>query len=71
MTRLTEQGVKDTLAGLHEVKKAVEVRLRRAEREIGEVEAELIALRKISGFIEIQIADRQAELRAIDDAKHR
>ena len=67
--RLTEQGVRDTLTGLADVRKAISNAEQRAEQVATQTEAELIALRKIRGFVDLAIEQRRAELRALEDAK--
>jgi hypothetical protein len=42
---------------------------RRAEQVATQAEAELIALRKIRGFLAIEIETHRAKLRALEDAK--
>jgi hypothetical protein len=67
--RLTEQGVRDTLTGLADVSKAITNAERRAELVAAQAEAELLALRKIRGFVDLAIEQHRAELRALEDAK--
>jgi hypothetical protein len=66
---LTEQGVRDTLTGLADVSKAITNAERRAEQVATQAEAELIALRKIRGFVDLAIEQHLTELRALEDAK--
>jgi hypothetical protein len=70
MSELTEQGLRDTLAGLAEVARAITNAERRAEQVATQAEAELIALRKIRGFLAIEIETHRAKLRALEDAKN-
>jgi hypothetical protein len=67
--RLTEQGLRDTLAGLADVNKAIINAERRAELVATQAEAELLALRKIRGFVALAIEQQHAELRTLEDAK--
>jgi hypothetical protein len=67
--RLTEQGLRDTLVGLAEVNKAIIGAERRAELVATQAESELLALRKIRGFVALEIDQHRAALRAMEDAK--
>jgi hypothetical protein len=68
---LTEQGLRDTLAGLADVNKAIINAERRTEIIAMQAESDLLALRKIRGFVALEIEQHRAELRAIEDAKAR
>jgi hypothetical protein len=66
---LTEQGLRDMLVGLAEVNKAITSAEHRAGHVAAQAEVELLALRKIRGFVDLAIEQRRAELRALEDAK--
>jgi hypothetical protein len=70
LSELTEQGLRDTLAGLAEIAKAITNAERRAEQVATQAEAERIALRKIRGFVAIEIETHRAKLRALEDGKN-
>jgi hypothetical protein len=68
---LTEQGLRDTLAGLAEVNNAIINAERRTELVATQAESELLALRKIRAFVALEIDQHRAELRAMEDAEAR
>jgi hypothetical protein len=66
---LTEQGLRDGLVALSDVARSISNATRRAEQVATEAESELMALRKVKGFVDLTTEDYHARLRAIEDAK--
>lgn len=66
---LNERGLKDGLSVLSEIKRIMHMRANDAERRYVEAESEMMACKKLLGFIEQQQAEFQAYLQALEDKK--
>ena len=62
---LNKSGLQDALAALAGIQKDITNSERRAESRAGEAEAELASLKKLRGFVDLEIEVHRARLRAI------
>lgn len=69
MSVLNERGLREGLAALVDIKRTVQTACREAQRKAGEAEAQLLAMQKIEGFVDIQIANMRAELTQLEREK--
>lgn len=67
---LNKQGLRDALAALAGIAKDINNAERRAENRAGEAEAELNSLRRLRGFVDLEIELHRARLRAIEAAEN-
>lgn len=65
------KALREEIAGLGEVQKAIMVRERRAERDAVEAEAELIAVRKLSGLVAGELERKFLVLRRLEAEKEK
>lgn len=63
------KALREEIAGLVSVHQAIKTRERSAEAQLGEVEAELNALRKLTGFATALIEQKRDALRRLEDAQ--
>jgi hypothetical protein len=66
---LNKKGLQDALAALAGIGKDISNAERRAENRAGEAEAELNSLRRLRGFVDLEIEVHRARLRAIEAAE--
>lgn len=69
--QLTKQGLQDGLVALAKIGTDIKNAERRAEQRAGEAEAELNSLRRLRGFVDLEVELHRARLRAIEDAESR
>lgn len=62
------KAVKEEIAGLSEVLRSISARERIAEEAIGRAEKELNDIRKITGFVRIEIDRKREVLRKLEEA---
>jgi hypothetical protein len=63
---LNKRGLQDSLAALAQIHKDITNAEKRAEQRAGEAEAELGSLRRLRGFVDIEVEVHRARLRAIE-----
>ena len=63
---LNKKGLQDGLAALAAIHKDITNAERRAEARAGEAESELVSLRKLRGFVDLEVEMHRARLRAIE-----
>lgn len=68
---LNRKGLQDALVALAQIDKDITNAERRAEQRAGEAEAELNSLRRLRGFVSLEIEVHRARLRALEDAESR
>ncbi len=66
---LNKQGIKDGLSALADVGKHIGNAVRRAEQRASEAEAELLSLRSVRGFLDLQIEWHRNALKQIEEAE--
>jgi hypothetical protein len=66
---LNKQGLIEALGALAQIGKDITNAEKRAEQRAGEAEAELNSLRRLRGFVDLEVEVHRARLRAIDDAE--
>ncbi|HEY6019245.1 MAG TPA: hypothetical protein VIY48_04890 [Candidatus Paceibacterota bacterium] len=65
------KALSEEITGLADVAKAITIRERRAERDMTEAEAELMAMRKLSGFVQAELNRKRAVLTQLQNAEGR
>ena len=63
---LNKRGLQEALAALAGIQKDITNAERRAKSRAGEAEAELASLKKLRGFVDLEIEVHRARLRAIE-----
>lgn len=66
---LNKRGLQDALGALAGILKHITNAERRAESRAGEAESELVSLRSLRGFVDLEIEVHRARLRAIEAAE--
>lgn len=66
---LNKKGLQDGLAALAGIQRDLANAVARAERRQSEAEGELVSLRKLRGFVELEVEVHRARLRAIEAAE--
>lgn len=67
--KLNRAGLVSGLEMLVSIKRLVDLRSRVAEQRLGESEAEMLAYRKLGGFVNSEIDDFRAQLAMMDEEK--
>ena len=67
--RLNERGLRDGLASLVDIRRSLRTRLITVERNFAEAEMEMLALRKLLGFVDQQQVELREQLRRIEEAQ--
>ena len=65
------KAIKEEITGLAEVAKAIRVREAQLEGRLGEAEADLNNIRKISGFAQMELQRKRDVLRQLEDEAER
>jgi hypothetical protein len=68
---LNKKGLQDALSALAQIGKDITNAEKRAEQRAGEAEAELNSLRRLRGFVDLEVEVHRARLRAIEDAERK
>jgi hypothetical protein len=66
---LNERGIREGLMELLSIRKALLVSEKEAEASLAKFEEALTAFRRLRGYVDIQIEERTAQLRALEQAK--
>jgi hypothetical protein len=69
IAKLNETGLKDAIMSLVDVQKSLIRMENHAEQKMSEAEIELNNIRKIRGFVEIQLGEARTRLQAIQTAR--
>jgi hypothetical protein len=64
---LNKKGLQDSLVALAQIHKDITNAEKRAEQRAGEAEAELNSLRRLRGFVDLEVELHRARLRAVED----
>jgi len=67
---LNKKGLQEGLAALAGIQRDLSNATARAERRQSEAEGELVSLRKLRGFVDLEIEVHRARLRAIEAAEN-
>lgn len=60
------RALREEITGLSEVQKALMIRRRKAEADLGQAETELLSLRKLEGFVNIEVERKVKVLRELE-----